>query len=211
MKLIISAVEDVVVDTFSDGKYNEYMAQKIKAEDILGVIQSRIDGNFDKVEEILLNVGPGSFTGIRASMALVLGLTASKKINIIPFTTFDAMEYSKLTAKQILAVNGFSNFVYISYLDGDKRVNDSIEIEKLIKFAIKNKMTILTYSDNILEEVISGGANAQKIKFSVKFALERYMNNTLEKRTLEPVYLRLSQAEIQRKEKNSSGKAKRSN
>ena len=87
-------------------------------------------------------------------------------------------------------------------------VSDSIEIEKLIEYAREKDMTILSYSENIVNEVLENGVKAKVIKFSPEFALLKFLKGELQSRTLEPVYLRLSQAELQRKEKNTSGKAK---
>lgn len=200
MELIISAVENVIVDTFENQQYNNFERVNVKAEEILRLVSERLKTDFNEVENIYLNVGPGSFTGIRASLALVLGLTAQKNINIIPFTSFDAFEYDKLTAKQILAVNGFSNFVYVAYLSGKNLKMDCVEIEKVIEMAKQKKMTILSYSDKILSKAKLYDVSTKKVDFSPEYAVKKYKNGLLEKRKLEPVYLRLSQAEIQRKE-----------
>jgi len=67
-----------------------------------------------------VNVGPGSFTGIRASLALVFGLSMSGKPKIIPFTSFDMFEYNEVSGNRLHVVAGFSNFVYVKYMDGKK-------------------------------------------------------------------------------------------
>jgi len=203
MELIISAVEDVIVDTLVDDVYNKYESQNVKAEEILRLVKNRVGENFDNVKSIYLNMGPGSFTGIRASMALVLGLTAGKKINIIPFTTFDALEYTKLTAEKILAVNGFSNFVYVSYLGKNRKtIQDCITIEDLVQ-KVKDSKTlkvVLSNSDKVLKLLENYNVSTQKVEFDAKKVIQKYKIGALEKISFEPVYLRASQAELQRKE-----------
>ena len=199
MKLIISAVEDVIVDSVVNNSYIKSKPEKIKAEEILKLVKERTNGTMQGVDTIFLNMGPGSFTGIRASMALVVGLVAGKKINIIPFTSFDALEYDKLTADKVLAVNGFSNFVYVSYLKAKKQVHECIEIDKL-KTLSKNK-TILSSSDKILDFASQNQIKNQKVEFNLENVVKKHENKILNKIAFEPVYLRLSQAELQRKEK----------
>lgn len=203
MELIISAVEDVIVDTLEDDVYNRFEPENVKAEDILRLVKNRVGENFDKVNNIYLNMGPGSFTGIRASMALVIGLVAGKKINIIPFTTFDALEYTKLTAEKILAVNGFSNFVYVSYLGKNKKViQECITIEDLALKAKDGKTlkVVLSNSDKVLKSLENYNVSTQKVEFDANKVIQKYKIGTLEKIGFEPVYLRASQAELQRKE-----------
>ena len=201
-KLIISSVEDSIVDIYENDKYQSFPALKVKAEDLLKVISERLGKNkMQGVDEILVNMGPGSFTGIRAGLSLVFGLTAGTKTKIIPFTTFDMFEYNKLTAKQILVVNGFSNFVYVKYMSNRKSVMECIEIEKLAKLASDKGMAIFTYSALVIEKLLSLGVEAQKCEISVKNALDKCLSGKLEKIKVEPIYLRLSQAEMQKKEK----------
>lgn len=200
MELIISAVENVIVDTYHDGKYNAFTPENVKAEDILKLVSARCNGDFSIINKIYVNMGPGSFTGIRASMALVVGLVAGKNIEIIPFTTFDAFEYDKLTASKILVVNGFSNFVYIKYHDKGKTKSDCVEIQKVIEFAKKENKEIVSYSQNIINLFEKENVKCEKTKCSPEYAVQKHKDGTLEKHLFEPVYLRLSQAELQRKE-----------
>ena len=199
MELVISAVEDVIVDSFEKNKYLSFPSQKIKAEDILRLVSERVGGDFDKVERIFVNMGPGSFTGIRASMALVVGLVAGKNIDIVPFTSFDALEYDILSAGQILAVNGFSNFVYVSYKKARKIVQECITIDDLIALSNQGNV-VLSYSDKLLDQLSTAGAKIKKVRFSPEYAVQKFKQRKLEKIKFEPVYLRLSQAELQRKE-----------
>jgi len=197
-KLLISSVEDTIVDIVDGDKYFEYQKVNVKAEDLLKVIQERLGNDMSEVEEIYINVGPGSFTGIRAGLALITGLTVATKIKVIPFTTFDMFEYNKLTAKEILAVNGFSNFVYIKYIKGKKSYMQCLEIEKLMEIA-KNA-TVYSYSDKIIKKLSDHSIKTKNVSISPKNVLIKQANGTLDNIKAEPIYLRLSQAELQKKE-----------
>ena len=208
MDLIISAVEDVIVDTYHNNTYNSFAKEKVKAEEILGIISNRVNGDFSCVDKIYLNMGPGSFTGIRASMALVLGLTAGKNIEIIPFTSFDCFEYDKLTTGKILVVNGFSSFVYVCYIEKRKVKMECIEKAKLIELAKNNNMTVLSYSPSIITLLKDNQVSVQEIEFSTKYMVKKHKDKKLNKIAFEPVYLRLSQAELQKQGEQKSGKTK---
>ena len=199
MNLFISAVEDVIVAKEIRGKLTNSEPQRVKAEEILALVKDRTKGDFSTVKNIFLNMGPGSFTGIRAGMALVLGLTAGKNIPVIPFTSFDALEYDRLSADKILAVNGFSNFVYIKFIQNRKERMECIEKEKLAMLAKEKKKTVITYSLPLIEYLNGSKVKTQKVDFDLNFVLQKYKNNLLDNIAFEPVYLRLSQAELQRK------------
>lgn len=199
MDLVISAVESVIVDCVNGGKYVGFPAENVKAEDILRLVSNRVNGDFSVVDKIYVNMGPGSFTGIRASMALVVGLTAGKNNQVVPFTTFDAFEYDKLTAGIVLAVNGFSNFVYVRYIKNRKIIQECITIDDLLALEKSGKI-ILTYSSELIERLQSCGGNPKQVELNLENVVKKHLKGSLEKINFEPVYLRLSQAELQRKE-----------
>ena len=72
--------------------------QKIKNNDqlvasILNLIKKH-KVNFDKTFSILVNNGPGSFSSIRASLAVAKGIKISKNIKIFGFKNSDLPQFS---------------------------------------------------------------------------------------------------------------------
>ena len=59
------------------------------------------------IDEIMLNVGPGSFTGLRVALSIVKGLGYGDDKKILTFSSFDYLK-----EKKYILVEGFSNFVY---------------------------------------------------------------------------------------------------
>ena len=88
--------------------------QKIKNNDqlvtsILNLIKKH-KVNFDKTFSILVNNGPGSFSSIRASLAVAKGIKISKNIKIFGFKNSDLPQFSLanievLINKNLLEIN----------------------------------------------------------------------------------------------------------
>ena len=88
--------------------------QKIKNNDqlvasILNLIKKH-KVNFDKNFSILVNNGPGSFSSIRASLAVAKGIKISKNIKIFGFKNSDLPQFSLanievLINKKLLEIN----------------------------------------------------------------------------------------------------------
>lgn len=96
----------------------------------------------DNNDGFALVIGPGSFTGIRISMALVKGLVAGGSADgVIPITTFDLMakSYLKIQPKRdfICIINALSGLYYVCPYNikgeklGDERVVSREELTTL--------------------------------------------------------------------------------
>ena len=213
LSLVISATENIVVDLFSGE--NQVNADNVvldgTSEDILKAVKVRLgEIPFEKVDNIFVNVGPGSFTGIRASLALVFGLSMSGKQKIIPFTSFDMFEYNEVSGNRLHVVAGFSNFVYVKYMDGKKVHMECITFDELSVLQNQNNFEVIADKD-FAAKLAAKGIFANVSEKSTSNVIALYQSKKLEKRPVEPVYLRASQAEIQRQERENGGKAKRKN
>ena len=142
------------------------------------------------LDAVAVNVGPGSFTGLRVGVTLAKGFSESLRLKIIPFTTFEAVEYNK--CEPIIVLDGFSNFVYSNYPSECCVSYDEInaQLQKTQKTIIASEKVVKNLQKtNILPLKL----NRFKIVLE-KFAAKNFAN-ILE---LEPLYLRLSQAEIEK-------------
>ena len=102
--------------------YNEKI---IKIEDFLTVFN-----NVDKVSTIFVNVGPGSYTGIKQSIAFALGYKhVNSKVKIVPYSVFDLINFIHKGAENI--------FIYA----WPRRI-ETITSKTKLKGYIKNKNRI---------------------------------------------------------------------
>jgi len=211
--LLISATEQIIVEYFGDNNNKSTIksnSEVTKAEDILKLVKQKLNGeNIDEIDNIFINVGPGSFTGIRASLALCFGLTANKKkVKTIPFTSFDMIEYNKVSSDVIyIVVTGFGNLVYSKRIQNGKETDEEcIEIAKLIENAKLESATVVVQNQKLAGVMSELGDQVKIGNLNPYLVIQKYMKGSLKKRNAEPVYLRASQAEIQRMEKIKNAK-----
>ena len=78
---------------FNNNSYNKsYESTKTNYEKLSILLFDFLRDNnikLDKLTNVLVNQGPGNFSGIRASIALVKGLTITNKINLYGFSSRD--------------------------------------------------------------------------------------------------------------------------
>lgn len=140
------------------------------------------------IDEICLNIGPGSFTGLRVTLAVAKGLSYGKQIQFKTFTTFD---YIPGNGNKI--VRGFSNFVYVCDEEGYS-CKATTELNK----------SYLTFDEQLYDE-LKGGVNltlCKKVSFTkiVNAAVKKNINE------IEPLYIRPSQAELMLKNAKTNSK-----
>lgn len=175
-----------------------------QSDGLLKVIDSMLSSaNLDikNIDTIAVCVGPGSFTGIRVAISVCKALAIGTDCKIITFNSFEALEVSENTDFAIV-LDGFgSNFYYFAKLKNKelKGCNTLDEIIKLVK-----DCKILSTSENVVaafrnSNVISARYNP--IKFIEKKISD---NEYTETNTIMPLYLRASQAEIEREKRGKN-------
>ncbi len=209
LNLLISATDKIVVELFDGTKCvsAKTVTESNLSEDILLFVKEKLGGkNINDVSNILLNVGPGSFTGIRASMALVFGLVLAGKQKIVPFTTFDMYSYNTSTGNYMRVVAGFSSFVYVCYNMDGKVVMDCMTVSDAVTIANNLGLKVKVPNNEIQRKFESFGVVGFQEELDPLNVITKFESGKLEKRKVEPVYLRASQAEIQRQEKLNNAK-----
>ena len=161
-------------DTFMELIHNTLMQAKIEIKD---------------VNYIALNVGPGSFTGIRVALSIAKGFAFNSNIKFIVYSSFDLLDAKR---NEISLINGFSNFVYVK---ADKM--DCVSFESL-----NPNLNYVTNSSTVVEKGMKFGLN---IRLCNEKSIERICKTNSNKlfniNEVEPLYLRKSQAEIQKEQK----------
>ena len=150
-------------------------------------------------------IGPGSFTGLRISLALVKGfMAANGQKNVVAITTNELMAYSYLqTFEQkehfLTVIDALSGLYYICEFDekgqkvGEEKVVTAQEIEKLSLKKIGLSEENAPVDEKITptsKQLLNLALNMQKSKKFVDIS------------KLSPLYLRKSQAEDNLAKKN---------
>ena len=88
-----------IQDLEKQKKNNEQLVLKIMK--FLEFHDVKLDKNFS----IIVNQGPGSFSGLRISMAIAKGLKISKKIQLFGYKDKDLMEFNQENIENLLNKN----------------------------------------------------------------------------------------------------------
>ena len=93
--------KEFFIHQFKDKKNNETLVREIFT--FLNAHKAELDENFS----VLINQGPGSFSGIRISLAVAKGLEISKKVKLFGFKNsdlkvFDQQNIEKLLDKKLI-------------------------------------------------------------------------------------------------------------
>ena len=161
-------------------------------DDILNLIKGANIKTKEKFD-VLVNLGPGSFSGIRISLAVAKGIKLIKKVNLFGFNSFilNAAPYLEKYEMvfSILKVN--KKFYFLKYIKGKKN-----HISQITEFQNKDKLNeksvIVISSEMKNEDVFKNIAKKHRVieDFDVKNNIEILIKkNLIENNLIKPVYL----------------------
>ena len=186
-----------IVFKFKDKFYiNKIETDSNNNQEIIDDILNLIQGTNIKTKEkfdVLVNLGPGSFSGIRISLAVAKGIKLIKKVNLFGFNSFilNAAPYLEKyeTVFSILKVN--KKFYFLKYIKGKK--NDISQITEFQnKEKLNEKSVIVISSEMKNEDMFKNIAEKHRIieDFDVKNNIEILIKkNLIENNLIKPVYL----------------------
>ena len=165
-------------------------------QEIIDDILNLIKGTNIKTKEkfdVLVNLGPGSFSGIRISLAVAKGIKLIKKVNLFGFNSFilNAAPYLEKyeTVFSVLKMN--KKFYFLKYIKGKK--NDISQITEFQnKEKLNEKSVIVISSEMKNEDMFKNIAEKHRIieDFDVKNNIEILIKkNLIENNLIKPVYL----------------------
>ena len=186
-----------IVFKFKDKFYiNKIETDSNNNQEIIDDILNLIQGTNIKTKEkfdVLVNLGPGSFSGIRISLAVAKGIKLIKKVNLFGFNSFilNAAPYLEKyeTVFSILKVN--KKFYFLKYIKGKKNdISQITEFKNKEKLNEKSVMVISSEMKN--EDMFKNIAKKHRVieDFDVKNNIEILIKkNLIENNLIKPVYL----------------------
>jgi len=186
-----------IVFKFKDKFYiNKIETDSNNNQEIIDDILNLIQGTNIKTKEkfdVLVNLGPGSFSGIRISLAVAKGIKLIKKVNLFGFNSFilNAAPYLEKyeTVFSILKMN--KKFYFLKYIEGKKN-----DISQITEFQNKEKLNaksvIVISSEMKNEDMFKNIAEKHRIieDFDIRNNIEILIKkNLIENNLIKPVYL----------------------
>lgn len=175
---------------------------------------SQADMNINDIDAFCVNVGPGSFTGIRIGVAAVKGLALAENKPCAGVSTLEAMAYNFADDNCIVcaAMDARCNQVYtalfrcngskIERLCDDKAISIDELCEELAKYDDKiylagdgAKICMNAFGEKINNVYLSAENRRYQRAFGAALAAENNKELFTDSALLAPVYLRLPQAE----------------
>ena len=161
------------------------------ALDILTFLKKKnvkINNNFS----LLVNTGPGSFSGIRNALAVAKGIKLVNKINIYSYNYFLLNAAPFLSNKmKIISILKTNNFYY--YSEGSYKNHYTFTTpQKINSNLIQKKDSIIIAQQEIINDEIFNKINREEIKneqFNLKNIDILVENNLLENKLIKPLYL----------------------
>ena len=163
------------------------------SSDLINDVLKKLKMNLDDVEVVGVGVGPGSWTGSRVSVVTAYGLMAGlNNVRVVPFNTFELLSYNDndKTGK-IYISKAYANFVYASVEGSEPIIITYDELKE--KYSLFKRIGFESFVDETM-------VKKADIKSVVEGKVEKGEFVKIEE--IEPIYLRLSQAEYQYMEKH---------
>lgn len=195
---------EIIVLGYNGKKYHEKRKKCSGTEHLIVLIDEvlkKLKMDISEVQVVACSVGPGSWTGARVGVVTAYGLASgNKNLKFVKFNAFDLISYNDSENEdKLYLVRAYANYVYVCSCKDKMKC---ITIDELNK--IKEGKTLVSRG-----EVLKGVKPAKKL--FIKEVVEDKINNGeyVLPEDLEPVYLRLSQAEYQLMEKKAKEKEKK--
>lgn len=203
--LMIDCSNGMEIEVLNEGKRASYVDrdEKKHTDTLLLVVDellAKVGMKIGDVEYICVCVGPGSFTGIRVAISICKGLAVDSDVKICTASNFDVIKKAE-NEKVYYVLDGFSDNVYVRKVDKEKIADRCMKVTELALEIEKDKgrevYCITEKTQNLLKKYEIYAKKLENDMISCFLGkIEREEFTPVNK--ISPVYLRASQAEIER-------------
>lgn len=132
----------------------ENQGEKYHSAFLVSTIQSVLSKNNKKPQDINLiatNIGPGSFTGIRACTTVARVMAQQLQCKAVGISSLEILAHASKAVNPLVALDARKEKAYL-YVDGE--IKGAIPFEKVKELTESGKYTIIT--DNKLQPILGG-------------------------------------------------------
>ena len=166
----------------------KYEALALTVLDFINEKNIKIDQKFS----ILVNSGPGSFSGIRIALAVAKGIQLVKKLNIYSYNNFllNAAPYLK-KREDLISIIKTNNFYYFSEGIIDKTYKFSLPKKLDLDHMKINNLQVIIPEEIKNDEIINNMDKKKVciIEYDLKNVDILIENNLLDNKLIKPLYL----------------------
>jgi len=156
-----------------------------------------------KIDNICVCIGPGSFTGIRVAVSICKGLAIGTGAKVFTCSNFDSISFGE-TENTVYLLDAFSDYIYVREFYKGIAKDYCIKLSEFLNnIPVGCKIVVGSEKlQNALKnyEIYTENAENNVIKL---FKEKIIKGENIELSAIEPIYLRASQAEIEREKKLS--------
>lgn len=147
------------------------------------------------IDVIAVNVGPGSFTGIRVAISTAKGLAIGNGAKVVTFNSFEAVDVQNSRNYGII-VEGFGNSYYYYFKKYGKIFQGCASTDKLAVLA--KDISVFSTSEQVRDSITN--FDIKQTTYNAQKCVEDKIskNQFIETNQIAPLYLRASQAELER-------------
>jgi tRNA threonylcarbamoyladenosine biosynthesis protein TsaB len=195
-----------VIEGPTTGKHSDFINSQIAS------LYEKLNVPYNKTSEIILDHGPGSFTGVRVAVSFAKAFSYAHNIPIYSINSLQAIKKKSDPISTFYALNAFRNSIY--FLKSNQEVA-KMTVSEFDLFLSQSPNPVCIVGDvlSYYESTLSSAAKAKILRSEIRYPHvtqlfdlkktnpEQFLSHNWE--TLLPYYVRLSSAEEVLLEKNS--------
>lgn len=205
--LILDCSAGMTLTVMKDGQSFSFVDRNEKrhSDELLVVLDSLLKDakmKISEIEHICVCIGPGSFTGVRVAISICKGLAIGTNAKVYVLSNFDIYDLPK-KEKLVFVLDGFSEFVYVRMIENEKIEDKCVKISELKNLKELKQIKVYAADEKMQNRLKMSEINAQIIEYNAINAFLQKISSgeNININQISPIYLRASQAEIERVKK----------
>ena len=165
-------------------QYYAWQRQSEMTVQEISKIMKELNVTFDDIDDIVLTIGPGSYTGVRIALTIGKVISLAKKIPIIEMSSLNAI--AGVNGRVMSVIDARSQRCYVGFYENGKRINDDVVMKNadIIKYAKENNY-ILAGEVGVL------GLEEKEIDLvNNMYEVSKLLTKTLNVHEVKPLYLK---------------------